>query len=347
MHLLCFKFFFFLIYLVPLGLLAKNTHFRPDKHLEIKTKSISFNNFPKAFNPSLYKTPYGILLTFRYCPDPAKIWISEIGIVKLDKSMNPISEPQILNIRSTEKYPPYYDDCKIFSYNEKLYLLYSDVAEFIHTPDPNINPFLLFKEDMYIAELRCENNQFVVGTPLRLFYKDKYNYQLREKNWVPFEWNGRLFFSYFLFPHEVVEADLTTGECRYVCVTQRVHPWNYGQVRGTTPPILIKGEYLAFFHSSTKLKSNISKGNEIRHYFMGAYTFSSQPPFEITKASPSPIMAKNMYTFSDMFDHIVYPCGNIVLGENLYLSFGKKDEEIWIAKMSIKDLLDSLVRIKG
>ena len=59
--------------------------------------------FPDAFNPSLAKIEGGFLLSFRYCPDRAQqSWLSELWVVFLDPSLEPVSEPQKLNTRQRE-----------------------------------------------------------------------------------------------------------------------------------------------------------------------------------------------------------------------------------------------------
>lgn len=69
------------------------------KSLVVSTKKLCFPSFPNAFNPSIAHTEFGLLLTFRYCPDPLQPWISEIGIVRLDEFLNPIGQPQLLKTR--------------------------------------------------------------------------------------------------------------------------------------------------------------------------------------------------------------------------------------------------------
>ena len=79
---------------------------------------------------------------------------------------------------------------------------------------------------------------------------------------------------------------------------------------------------------------------------MGAYTFSSKPPFEITKMTPAPIVGKDFYKESDYFRRIIYPAGYVVSGDTIYISYGKDDQEIWIATLDKNGLKDALVSAK-
>lgn len=60
--------------------------------------------------------------------------------------------------------------------------------------------------------------------------------------------------------------------------------WEFGAPRGGTPALLVNGEYLAFFHSKKRVFKH-GTTSKIGTYFMGAYTFSSEPPFMLLRAS--------------------------------------------------------------
>lgn len=306
------------------------------------TKRIYLPEYPGSYNPSLIKYNDNYIMTFRYQPHhSAHYWISYIGIVLLDSSFNPISKPQLLNTRLNNEFiPSQSEDARIFSINNRIYLFYNDNEDI---ENPNYNE----RRDMFIAELFVDNDNFVVGEPLRLVNPAKYRKTLWQKNWSPFEWDGKLMLSYSVNPHEVMTPNLKTGSCQTTYTSEKVINWDYGsQLRGGTPAQLVDGEYLAFFHTGVILKSGTSDNRELWHYFMGAYTFSAEPPFEITSTSPAPIDALGFYTYSSHFKRIIYPSGFVVEGNNLYLAYGKDDSEVWIATMDLGELKKSLVPVQ-
>ena len=87
------------------------------------------------------------------------------------------------------------------------------------------------------------------------------------------------------------------------------------------------------------------------HYFRGAYTFSRHPPFEGTAVSPQPIVGKGFY-HGPIYERywgsvrVVFPCGFIYDENYLWVSYGRQDHELWIAKLDKKKLLESLVVCK-
>ena len=91
--------------------------------------------------------------------------------------------------------------------------------------------------------------------------------------------------------------------------------------------------------------SPVSWGWEMWHYFMGAYTFSAEPPFQITKISQKPIYADEFYTQSDNWKRVVFPGGFVSSGQNIYVAYGKDDCEMWIAALDKEALMNSLVPV--
>lgn len=302
------------------------------------TKRIYLQNYQGAYNPSIIKFNEGYLLTFRFLPDRTyQPWISFIGVVLLDESFEPISRPQILDTRfNCKNTPSQSEDARIFSYNEKLYLIYNDNLELVF-------PSTWERRDIYIAELLYDDQQFYLSDPIKLVHETKYSHTLWQKNWSPFEWQGNLLLSYMLNPHEVISPNWTSGMCQLYSETAKSINWNFGTLRGGTPAQLVDGEYLAFFHSGFVTASACSENKEMWHYVMGAYTFSPQPPFELTKLSAVPIDAPGFYTYSSYSKRVIYPGGFVVSGSNAYLAYGKDDSEVWIATINLKRLKESMI----
>jgi len=311
-----------------------------ENEVVVATKRIPLEGFPKAFNPSIIQTNFGWLLTFRYLPEPKlKPWISHIGVVLLNESLEQISKPELIHTSlEMRKSPSQAEDARIFSYQDKMYLLYNDNIEIT---SPNNSE----RRDMFLAEISYDGEHFTVLSPFKLMHEGKYFKQKWQKNWVPFVWNETLLFSYSLAPHEVLAAELQTGCCQSLFMTSSTFPWKYGTLRGGTPAMLVDGEYLAFFHSSMVTRSESSKGKRMHHYYMGAYTFSSQPPFAMTHFTPAPIIEKGFYTVSDYDKRVIFPGGYVILGEFIYLAYGKDDMEVWVAIINKDELKKTMLEI--
>lgn len=313
-----------------------------EKEIVVHTKRIDLPDFPGSFNPSIIRFDAdSYLLTFRFSPDPHEDYcISYLGAALLDKNFDFLTEPRLLNTRSRGSVnPSHAEDPRIFSYRGRFFLLYNDNIE---------QPMLALSDrrDMFMAELIRRNENFVLSSPLKLVCDEKLYRQRWEKNWIPFEWNKTLLLAYSIQPHEILYPNLTSGACYTCYYSQGEIEWDWGTLRGSSAAILVDGEYLAFFHSGRKLVSEVSWGWELWHYFMGAYTFAPEPPFQLTRISPEPISAEGFYTKSNYAKRVIFPGGFVVEGDEIHVAYGKDDCEVWIATLNKKKLFESLVPVK-
>lgn len=333
---------FFIVYLWSFCLFGQELDFDllVDQKLVRSTKQIILPAYPDAFNPSLAKIDAGYILIFRYCPnqywDP---WVNYIGAVLLNDFFDPISEPELLStglncpcIKSQA------EDARIFSFQERLYLIYNDNVA--------INrPWFRDRRDIFIAEIRYTDGHFSLVNPIKMFYQNHYYSQYWQKNWTPFVSSDKLLLSYSINPHEICFPNLHDGACYFCYETTAKIDWNLGILRGSSPAILVDGEYFSFFHSGHQITTSVSEGKPFWHYFMGAYTFSAEPPFEITRISPQPIVGEGFYTLSHHEKKVILPGGFVIRGSSIFVAYGRNDEEMWIAEIDKQALFQSLVRV--
>lgn len=299
------------------------------KPLVSSMTQIILDAYPDAWNPSIIDYEEGYLMTFRITPDPLRLHISYIGVVQLDEAFYPISQPQLLDTHiENTNISSQAEDARIFSCNGNLYLVYNDNPTLI-------NPTSQQRRDMYLAQLSCDDKGlFSLSPPQKIYHNQKYFTQKWQKNWVPFEWEGTMLFSYSLRPHEVLFLKDETGKCNPLSVASCAtlnSEWKWGEWRGGTPALLVDEEYLGFFHSGIMTSSKVSNGVVMHHYYMGAYTFSKEPPYAITSASSKPIIGEGFYTHSNYDKRIVFPGGFVIRENKIHVAFGKDDREIWIA----------------
>lgn len=304
--------------------------------LVVSNKQIIFPDYPDAFNPSIIAYKDGYLMTFRYTPHQKNEAISYIGICVLDASFEPISAPELLLTRHKNSLSQSQsEDARLFNYRDKIFIIYNDNV------DIN-NPTIYNRRDMFMAELLFLNDRFVLSSPLKLFCQEK-RLQLWQKNWVPFEWNRVLYLSYSINPHEVLYTNLISGECYSSFNSSFLSNWPYGSMRGSSAASLVDEEYLAFFHSSKFMASDATYDQPAWHYFMGAYTFSANPPFQLTRVSREPIIAEGFYEPSCSWKKVIFPGGYVVKDPYIHVAYGKNDSEIWILTLDKEAFMNSLV----
>lgn len=158
-----------------------------------------------------------------------------------------------------------------------------------------------------------------------------------EKNWCWFEHNGQWHFVYTIAPHCVV-TDIETKPFTYE--EHSAMPWKTGTPRGGTPPIRVGDEYWSFFHSSTPDKK------WRRRYYMGAYAFKAEPPFQITRITEKPLLTASEADFNNLDSPlVVFPNGALIQEDKWLVVFGVNDEHSGWIKIPHGDLQARMVKV--
>jgi predicted GH43/DUF377 family glycosyl hydrolase len=144
-----------------------------------------------------------------------------------------------------------------------------------------------------------------------------------EKNWVWFFHHDNLWMVYRAEPHTVVGFGpkmLALGEF----ITRTKLGWQYGEVRGGTPPIRVGDEYWTMFHSSVgTLHPKV--------YYMGAYAFSANPPFYVTRITCQPLLSGNSRdNLIPGRSWVIFPCGALLQNGEWLVTLGVNDRAAWI-----------------
>lgn len=304
----------------------------------LETKQILIPEFPNAFNPSLTVWRNSLLLSFRI-RDPNSAATNKIGLIWLDEKFNPIGEPHILIFPKNYPYT-HTQDPRLITIGEDLFIVFNDM---IKTKKGHYRR-------MFIGKVDFDGLCFYLNDPVSITQYDGEVGDRDEKNWVPFEFEGQLLLAYSILPHNILRPLLEGSHaCESISSARSSIKWKWGELRGGTPALKIGDEYLAFFHSSKECATVQSQGKMITHYVMGAYTFSSKPPFEVTRISPEPIIGMDFYTGPAHNTwkplRVVFPMGLVIAENDLWLSYGKQDFEMWVAKIDKKMLLESLVPV--
>jgi predicted GH43/DUF377 family glycosyl hydrolase len=306
----------------------------------LETKRLKIPGYPHAFNPGIVRWQGRLLMSFRIIPDRKQSFNTELGLIWLNEDFSAMSKPQILNLRDEfSNVPCRAEDARLITIGEKLYMIYDDNME----PRISKGGFRV-----YIAELQYDGEHFIPYPVECLCRFEGESRERREKAWVPFNYQDKLLLAYSILPHLIFFPRLNgSGICDTIACSQSSIQWDWGELRGGTPAHLLDGQYLAFFHSSIDMETVHSEGKKIAHYFMGAYTFSADPPFEITSISPEPIIGKNFYSGAKYKPYwkpirCVFPCGYVYNQDYIWIVYGRDDHECWVAKLHRKKLQQSL-----
>ena len=159
-----------------------------------------------------------------------------------------------------------------------------------------------------------------------------------EKNWVFFDAGklGVVYSTAKAHGHQVylLNDQFTVSEKH---VTEGIE-WEYGEIRGGTPPIKVGDEFISFFHSNFNHKGDL-------RYVMGAYAFSASSPFKITRMTRHPLLYGNAVDLPksrDAAKQVIFPCGNTFNGREWFVTYGNNDMVSGWIKIPHAALLDRM-----
>ncbi len=296
----------------------------------IEVKQLHIPGHPHACNPSVVRWEDRLLLSFNAYigkedqPDA-------MGLLYLDDDFNGIGAPQIVNFCGD-----LWQDARLITLKENPYLVFNGAIEG-------------GTRRTFVSQVGCDSGKFTLTAPEALLYFPGETAEKWERNWIPFVNRDALFLTYSLMPHRILQPFLGTQRCEAVSSTPFSGLWEWGTLKPGTSAYLDGDHYLGLFHSVKVMPTVHSEGKPIQHYFMGAYTFESEPPFAITAISQSPLVGENFYHGPEyeMIKpcRVVFPCGIVIDDSFVWVVFGRQDHEVWMAKLEKKKLYESLIPI--
>jgi predicted GH43/DUF377 family glycosyl hydrolase len=314
----------------------KNVPLADEEGIVLDVHNVEIPGVLAPYNASLIEEKDHYLLFFRYdiptFGNEKFPYHTNIGCVELNQEFR-VSNPEFVRIDTKSQYS---EDPRVIKKNDQYFVVYNEFVGGTHY------------RGMRLASLNPTQKKVDYITSL-----DWVNI-VCEKNWMPFsvDENG-LHFVYSISPHTILS--LPSTEKNQINAVGRNHPpsilseadWPkmWGAPRGGTPPRLIDGEFLTFFHSS------FDDGRGFIWYIMGAYTFEAKAPFKITRISSCPILFKGIYNTvhkntANPVVRSIYPAGFVVEKrdgkELIQLSCGENDSAVKIITIDKEKLLKSL-----
>lgn len=139
-----------------------------------------------------------------------------------------------------------------------------------------------------------------------------------EKNWPWFFHEERLHLLYQANPWTVVSFGTKWDE--QTKHNGREVTWNYGEIRGGTPPVRVDDLYWTFFHSSMPWQG------PYRRYYMGALAFQATPPFTPVFITPEPMLIGSPHDrWNQRKPPCVFPCGAVLQNGSWFITYGVND----------------------
>jgi predicted GH43/DUF377 family glycosyl hydrolase len=103
------------------------------------------------------------------------------------------------------------------------------------------------------------------------------------------------------------------------------------------PPLETKAGWLLLYHC-------VSRRTQPMTYYVAAALLDSKDPSKILARRKVPLLEPvTSYELFGQVNNVVFPCGAVVVGEDLFVYYGGADSVIGVATMKLPELLNSLI----
>ena len=121
----------------------------------------------------------------------------------------------------------------------------------------------------------------------------------------------------------------------HLLLTGKENTWEE-KLGGSTPPLLTNKGWLMLYHG-------VEHGG-LGYYRVGALLLDTNAPLKIIGKTPNPILEPEfIYETEGMYNGCVFPTGNVIVDNTLYVYYGAGDRYVGVATCPINKLLDYLL----
>jgi predicted GH43/DUF377 family glycosyl hydrolase len=114
----------------------------------------------------------------------------------------------------------------------------------------------------------------------------------------------------------------------------RTDHWDSRKLGIASAPMKTEAGWLLLYHAITEAD---------RHYRLGAMLLKENDPTQIIARSKEPLLEPRLkYELEGDVNNVVYPCGSVIMNENLYVYYGGADKVCGVAAVNLNKLLYDL-----
>lgn len=268
--------------------------------------------FPGTYNSCIYRYKGKLLMVSRF--HPTNTGATRLVMTELNEDFS-VAYNQELSINDENSS---HEDAKLFELKGELCMSYVS-STWPTFPASSVKYVTLSKPDHW----RTTNPQE---------YRPSCQ-QTMEKNWVFFEYEGKLNIIYRQNPELIIFTPEDKREMKSPGLR-----WPYGEIRGGTMPIPYQGKILRFFHS----RLNNEMPPVTWRYYVGAMLMKAEPPFQMLAVSKRPILRGSEIGGEETRVHfkknVAFPSGAIEHEGGWLVSCGQNDSASLLVKVKEKDL---------
>ena len=122
----------------------------------------------------------------------------------------------------------------------------------------------------------------------------------------------------------------------FALIKPRPDKWDNKKIGISAPPFKLKEGWLLLYHGVS----------DPGHYYkVGAILLDLKDPTKVLARTDTPLMEPEMdYELYGDVNNVVFPCGAVVIKDEVYLYYGGADSVVGVAKMKVENILKKLTK---
>lgn len=220
------------------------------------------------------------------------------------------------------------EDPRLHVFNDKIYMLY--------TAYDGRNPPCVALTHIDVADFE-QRNWHMWSLPVIITDPSDDN---KDCTIFPEKINGKYLFVHRISPNMqfCYRDSLEFGEDDHLTIDAEIkitdQPWEKLKIGANNPPFKTDEGWLLLYHGV---------GSEDHNYRLGCLLLDLDDPTKVIGRSRDPILEPTLeWERKGLVDNVVFPCGWVHIGDELFTYYGCADSSTGVATMKVKDIVEYL-----
>jgi len=117
--------------------------------------------------------------------------------------------------------------------------------------------------------------------------------------------------------------------------------WEDAKIGIAGPPVKTEKGFLLIYHGVSKAKKHFDAQGAYAQYALGIMLLDKDDPSKVLYRQKKPVLAPEMHwELNGHVPNVVFSCGQVIMGDELYVYYAGADQSIGVAKTSMKSIME-------
>ncbi len=120
--------------------------------------------------------------------------------------------------------------------------------------------------------------------------------------------------------------------------------WENHKIGIAGPPIETEKGFILIYHGVSVAKKDFGGRGEYAQYSLGLMLLDKDDPAKVLYRQDDPILTPELdWELDGQVPNVVFSCGQVIMGDDLYVYYAGADQSMGVAKMSMKSIMELFI----